>query len=111
MQNSVKYKKDGGEKICVRTKKQEKSVWLVVEDDGAGIKKEDLPRIFEKGFTGSNGRQDKRATGMGLYLCKNLCEKPGIEIVAHSEEKKGTRIILKFPVGNYHARDGKQDNL
>ncbi len=111
MQNSVKYKKDGGEKICVRTKKQEKSVWLVVEDDGAGIKKEELPRIFEKGFTGSNGRQDKRATGMGLYLCKNLCEKPGIEIVAHSEEKKGTRIILKFPVGNYHARDGKQDNL
>ncbi|EOS69712.1 hypothetical protein C818_02493 [Lachnospiraceae bacterium MD308] len=111
VQNSAKYKKDGGERICVCTKKQQKSVWLVVEDDGAGVKKEELPRIFEKGFTGSNGRQDKRATGMGLYLCKNLCEKLGIEIVAHSEEKKGTRIILKFPVGNYHARDGKQDNL
>ena len=77
----------------------------MVEDDGLGIKKEELPRIFEKGFTGSNGRQTRRATGMGLYLCKNLCEKLGIEIVALSEEGKGTKIILKFPMGNYHARD------
>lgn len=103
--NSVKYKRGDRERLFIHTKEQERSVWLMVEDDGLGIKKEELPRIFEKGFTGSNGRQTRRATGMGLYLCKNLCEKLGIEIVALSEEGKGTKIILKFPMGNYHARD------
>ncbi len=107
--NSVKYKRGDKERLLIYTEEKDRSVWLAVEDDGAGIKKEELPRIFEKGFTGSNGRQTRRATGMGLYLCRNLCEKLGIEIEAHSEEQKGTKIILKFPVGNYHVRDGEQD--
>lgn len=107
--NSVKYKRGDKERILIHTEEKERSVWLVVEDDGAGIKKEELPRIFDKGFTGSNGRQTRRATGMGLYLCRNLCEKLGIGIEALSEEQKGTKMILKFPVGNYHARDERQD--
>lgn len=107
--NSVKYKRGNRERLWIYTEEQEKSVWLMVEDDGLGIKREELPRIFEKGFTGSNGRQTRRATGMGLYLCKNMCGKLGIEIAVHSEEGKGTKVILKFPMGNYHARDEESD--
>lgn len=108
VQNSVKYKKDGGEKILVFTRKREKSVELILKDDGIGIKKEDMPRIFEKGFTGSNGRKTARSTGMGLYLCKNLCGKLGIEIEISSSEGEGTRAVLKFPVGEYYAREGNK---
>ncbi|MCI8319793.1 MAG: HAMP domain-containing histidine kinase [Dorea sp.] len=103
--NSVKYKNGDKEQLCIRTEEQERSVRLVVEDDGIGIKKEELPRIFEKGFTGSNGRMTQRATGMGLYLCKSLCKKLGIGITALSKEGEGTRIILEFPVGDYYARE------
>lgn len=110
--NSVKYKKGDREKLLIYSEKHEKAVWLSVEDDGAGIKKEDLPRVFEKGFTGSNGRQNRRATGMGLYLCKELCRKLGIELSIFSDEGKGTKVILKFPVGKYYAREegeGRQE--
>lgn len=103
--NSVKYKKGGKESLHIYTEERERSIWLTVEDDGIGIKKEELSRIFEKGFTGSNGRKIRRSTGMGLYLCKNLCNKLGIEITAVSEEGVGTKVILKFPIGNYYARE------
>lgn len=103
--NSVKYKRGDREKLLICSEEHKKAVWLSVEDDGAGIKKEDLPRVFEKGFTGSNGRQNKRATGMGLYLCKELCRKLGIEISVFSREGEGTKVILKFPVGEYYARE------
>lgn len=103
--NSVKYKKGERELLSVYTKQQERSVELFVEDDGAGIKKEDIPRVFEKGFTGSNGRKNARATGMGLYLCKNLCEKLGIGIRISSREGEGTRVCLEFPMGTYYARE------
>ena len=66
-----------------------------------GIPAEELPRIFEKGFAGSNGRTRGRSTGMGLYLCRKLCRKLGIGIRAESQESAGTRIILEFPVSNY----------
>ena len=72
-----------------------------VKDDGIGIPKEELPRIFEKGFTGTNGRNRERSTGMGLYLCRKLCDKLNIEIRAESAEGKGTEIILMFPVSDY----------
>lgn len=103
--NSVKYKNGEAEKLSVRTEEKKEGVWLTLQDDGVGIKKEELPRVFEKGFTGSNGRQTGSATGMGLYLCKNLCEKLGIEIAVFSEEEQGTEVVLKFPVGNYYARE------
>lgn len=76
-------------------------VRLVVKDNGIGIRKEELCRIFEKGFTGSNGRKTERSTGMGLYLCKKLCGKLGIEIYAESKEGEGTEIVLDFPVSSY----------
>ena len=76
-------------------------VRLVVKDNGIGIRKEEVRRIFEKGFTGSNGRKTERSTGMGLYLCKKLCRKLGIEISAASREGEGTAMILEFPVSTY----------
>lgn len=103
--NSVKYRKENG--ACVRfyTEKQDRSVCLVTEDNGIGIKGEELSRIFEKGFTGSNGRKKERSTGMGLYLCRVLCGKLGISISAKSKEGEGTQVRLEFPVGDYYARE------
>ena len=72
-------------------------VVLVVEDNGIGIAASDLPRIFEKGFTGQNGRMVQQSTGIGLYLCKRLCEKLGIGIMAESLEH-GTAISLSFHI-------------
>ena len=67
---------------------------LVVEQTGIGIQAEDLPRIFEKGFTGYNGRKDKKSTGIGLYLCKSICDKLNHGLTAESEVGRGTKIRL-----------------
>ena len=101
IQNSVKYGRSEGTHIQIVTKKTKSGVLLRVKDDGIGIPKEEIPRIFEKGFTGTNGRNRERSTGMGLYLCRKLCDKLNIEIRAESAEGKGTEIILMFPVSDY----------
>lgn len=67
---------------------------LVIEDTGIGIPAEDLPRIFEKGFTGYNGRENKKSTGIGLYLCKNIMDKLQWNITVDSEVGSGTKIYL-----------------
>ena len=67
---------------------------LCIKDNGIGISPEDLPRIFEKGFTGYNGRTDKKASGIGLYLCRRICTKLGHQITASSESGIGTEITL-----------------
>lgn len=102
--NAVKYRRDSGPRIVISTKRENHSVFLAVEDNGLGICPEDLPRIFDKGFTGTNGRAGLKSTGMGLYLCRKLCGKLGIRIGAQSEKGLGTRITLEFPVSNYLAR-------
>lgn len=86
------------------TEKKGGGVYLTVEDNGVGIKAEELERIFEKGFTGSNGRKTERSTGMGLYLCQKLCKKLGIGISAESKEGVGTKITLAFPVSSYLSK-------
>ena len=78
-------------KIYTRDKKT-----LCIEDTGIGIAPEDLPRIFEKGYTGCNGRTDKRASGIGLYLCRLVCGKLGHTIKASSVLGKGTAISICF---------------
>ena len=72
-------------------------VILSVLDDGAGIPENELGRIFEKGFTGTNGRNRKKSTGMGLYLCRKLCRKLGLSIYAQSREGEFTQITLEIP--------------
>ena len=89
LSNALKYTREGG---SVRIYMRDKT--LCIEDTGIGIAPEDLPRIFEKGFTGINGRLDKKASGLGLYLCKSISKNLGIGISAASEPDKGTRIML-----------------
>jgi signal transduction histidine kinase len=69
---------------------------LTISDTGIGIKEEDLPRIFEKGFTGYNGRMDKKSTGIGLYLCKQAIDKLGYHISVRSEVGKGSQFYIHF---------------
>lgn len=76
---------------------------LHIKDNGTGIPADDLPRIFEKGFTGKNGRNEgTRSTGIGLYLCRRLCDKLGIGISAQSEYGSGTDISLTFPKESFY---------
>ena len=90
--NSVKYSSAGGE-ITIETCENK----LIIEDKGIGIKEEDLPRIFEKGFTGFNGRYEKKSSGLGLYLCKKTLDKLGHHIEISSKVGEGTRIEITFP--------------
>lgn len=91
LSNALKYTTAG----VISVYQEKESGYLVIEDTGIGIQAEDLPRIFEKGFTGYNGRQDKKSTGIGLYLCKSICNQLNHDIYAESEEGKGTRICLR----------------
>lgn len=71
---------------------------LNIEDNGAGISEKDISRVFDKGFTGENGRKFGKSTGIGLYLCKKLCKKLGLDITLISEEGNFTRISIIFPI-------------
>jgi len=87
--NAVKYTNNGGIVISMTA-----PGILSVKDTGIGISAEDLPRIFENGYTGFNGREDKRASGIGLYLCKRVCDNLGHRISAESEPGIGTDIRI-----------------
>ncbi len=91
LSNAVKYTKSGGVELYI-----EEPLTLCVRDTGIGVAQEDLPRIFEKGYTGCNGRLDKKASGIGLYLCKRICMKLGHEISAESPSDGGTVIKIKL---------------
>ena len=97
--NAVKYRTDQPVLHFFAVKKID-SVILSVSDNGIGIPQGDLPRIFEKGFTGQNGRTIHSSTGIGLYLCGRLCDKLGIGISA-SSEGKGTTISLSFHINDF----------
>lgn len=96
LSNALKYTDHEGT-ISIYIKDQTS---LCIEDTGTGIDPQDLPRIFEKGYTGYNGRMDKRASGIGLYLCKKICGSLGIGITAESEPGKGT--IIKLDLKQYN---------
>jgi signal transduction histidine kinase len=89
--NSLKYTNEGCISIYM-DKTAEKT--LIIEDTGIGIHAEDIPRIFEKGFTGFNGRMDKKSTGIGLYLCKQVLSKLSHTLTVTSQVGKGTRISI-----------------
>lgn len=95
--NSIKYSKDKGAviKIYSITNGLNK-ISLIIEDNGIGISKSDINRVFDKGFTGKNGRIYGKSTGIGLYLCKKLCDKLNLEILLESEVNKGTKVIINF---------------
>lgn len=91
--NAVKYTGQGGDVSIYLVEDQRQ---LVVEDHGIGIAAEDLPRVFEKGYTGYNGREDKKATGLGLYLCKQAADKLGLNLRISSVSGVGTKFIIEI---------------
>lgn len=90
LSNAIKYTNKGGIKIYM-----EKNV-LIIEDTGIGIAPEDVPRVFEKGYTGYNGRADKKATGIGLYLCKRAAGMLSHEIWLESAVGEGTKVFINL---------------
>ncbi len=99
VQNSIKYRKqDSTLEIEIYAQQGKNNNILYIKDNGIGIKKGEITRVFEKGFTGTNGRlSNKKSTGIGLYLCKKLCEKIGIAIELNSVQNEGTEIRIVFP--------------
>lgn len=93
LSNALKYTEKGGT-IQIFTKQESNQLWLVIEDNGIGIWEEDLPRVFERGFTGYNGRADKKSTGIGLYLCKKVMGRLRHQIRIESKVGVGTQVFL-----------------
>ncbi len=102
IQNSLKYRKEKDTRISISTEETTEEIYLSVWDNGIGIKKSELPRVFDQSFTGSNGRLGKASTGMGLYICKNLCEKLGHKIIIASKENEYTKVTIIFGKNNYY---------
>ena len=98
--NAVKYRAPQHPALRIFTERSDDQVLLSIADNGIGIPESDLPRIFEKGFTGQNGRTIHSSTGIGLYLCKRLCDKLGIGLAASSSDK-GTTITLSFHINDF----------
>ena len=90
LSNSLKYTNSGVISIYMENDN------LIIKDTGIGIKNEDLPRIFEKNFTGFNGRMDKKSTGLGLYLCKKTLDKLHHKITVESEQDTGTTVTINL---------------
>lgn len=104
LSNALKYTPPGGKISIYMEKDMEKDMEkedaapevLVIEDSGIGIQKEDIPRVFERGYTGYNGRTDKKSTGIGLYLCRQITDKLGHELRIESEVGCGTKVKLNL---------------
>lgn len=100
--NAVKYSHPNSEIYIFTTHDQEGHLLLHIKDNGVGIRLEDLPRIFQRSYTGTIGRETTAATGMGLYLAKEAANKLGISIKVESHEGIGTTFTLQFPLENQY---------
>ena len=102
IQNAIKYSKKENKRIEIYSKTKNDKVILYIKDNGIGIKKGEITRVFERGFTGENGRiVGQKSTGIGLYLCKKLCDKLGLGIELNSEKDIGTEVRIIFPKNSY----------
>lgn len=100
--NAIKYSKNSDAKVSIYAVERNSSVVLTIEDNGVGIVHRDINRVFDKGFTGENGRIFGKSTGIGLYLCKNLCDKLGLGLELQSKAQEGTKVNIIFPQGKLH---------
>lgn len=95
--NSIKYKREiASSFIKIYTEENNEELRLIIYDNGIGIDAKDLPRVFDKTYTGTNGRLKSKSTGMGLYIAKNLCEKLGHKIAIESKVNEYTKVIITF---------------
>ncbi|WP_230203629.1 sensor histidine kinase [Bacillus massiliigorillae] len=99
--NSVKYRTEKNPIVKIYTENVRNGIQLIVEDNGIGIPQCEINRVFEKGFTGNKGRTNNNATGIGLYLCKKLCDKLSLLLTIESEEQVYTRVRITFPKGTF----------
>ncbi len=100
VENSIKYGEEGKLHLEISSEKKDNAVLLHIKDNGCGIKSSETSRVFDKGFTGSNGRAGKNSTGIGLYLCKKLCDRLEHSIRIESQEGEGTIVTLVFPLSD-----------
>ena len=100
--NSIKYKKDNNSLIRIESIEEKEKIVLTIYDNGIGIPESDITRVFNKSFTGINGRDKVKSTGMGLYIIKNLCNKLGHNIYIQSKENKYTKVIIEFGKNNIY---------
>lgn len=98
--NSIKYRKTTNSEIKFYAKKNNQNIILTIEDNGIGMDEKDVLKAFDKGYTGSNGRKFTKSTGIGLYLCKKLCEKLGLKVKLESVLGEGTKVSILFPINN-----------
>ena len=106
LSNAIKYSGENhAVTIHINRNEADNTCELVISDQGIGIRKEDLPRIFEKGYTGYNGRADKTSTGIGLYLCREITKKLGHGIMITSEIGIGSDVTIVFVRNNLDVRD------
>ena len=102
IQNAIKYSKKENKKIEISSQEKNDKVILYIKDNGIGIKKGEITRVFERGFTGENGRIiGQKSTGIGLYLCKKLCDRLRLGIELNSEKDKGPEVRIIFPKNSY----------
>lgn len=94
--NAVKYKKEDPQ-ISFEARQSTNQIFLEIRDNGIGIAAKDLPRVTDKGYTGTTGRNYEKSTGMGLYLCKKLCDKLQLSFKIESKEEEYTIVIIGFP--------------
>lgn len=99
--NSIKYRNSKNAIIKIYANEIESGVELNIHDNGIGIPENEVSRVFDKGFTGNKGRLNNKSTGIGLYLCKNLCDKLGLLISITSEKDKYTKVKIIFPKGRF----------
>ena len=101
--NSIKYKRNiDNSYIKIYVKDNLDSTVLIIEDNGIGIKSSDIRQVFDKTFTGTNGREKTTSTGMGLYIAKNLCKKLGHKIEIESKENEYTRVFITFAKNKFY---------
>lgn len=103
--NSVKYMDKDEKYIKIRCLEKDKNIILKILDNGIGISEKSIEKVFEKGYTGENGRKYNNSTGMGLYLCKKLCLKLCLGISIKSKLGVGTEVTIVFPINNYNLAE------
>ena len=99
--NAIKFSEANKGVVEIYSEEYENNIVLTIKDNGVGISGKDIDRVFEKGFTGENGRRFGKSTGIGLYLCKKLCRKLGLGITITSKVNEGTKVNIVFPKGRF----------